>query len=152
LICRQVNEADNTITPVEIPKAGSSDEATAEDNAPIKYEVNGDVERTTSGGREGTDLDPADQTLVGEVSVIQDISVSGVSALRIVSPFFLSTPWSILGFEFRRFASFVPFRFFCFRLPLLFFLSDRGRRFESAHSRLFLYDRMSTSRSSILMP
>ena len=77
-VCRQVNEADNAMTPVEIPKAGGTDEV-PEDNVSIKYEVNGDVERTTS---EGTDLDPADQTLVEEVSVIQEFPVSGVSALR----------------------------------------------------------------------
>ena len=65
----QVNEVDNVMTPVEIPKADDADEV-SEDNVPIKNEVNGDVEETTSGGFEGADLDPADQTLVEGVSAV----------------------------------------------------------------------------------
>lgn len=86
MVCRQVNEADNTNAPVEIPKPDDADEA-PEDNLPIKREVNGDVEGTTSGGSEleGADLDPADQALVETVSAIQEIDVSGVSAFRLES-------------------------------------------------------------------
>jgi len=81
-VCWQVNEPDYAAVQVEIRKADDASEA-VEDKAPIKHEVNGDVEGTTSGGVfEGTDLDLADQTLVGDLSqdadasVVQEIAVS----------------------------------------------------------------------------
>ena len=77
----QVNEPDNTVILAEVRKPVDEDEV-AEDKVLIKDEVDGDVEEATSGG---ADLDPADQTLVGDapqldadVSVIQEISVSSV--------------------------------------------------------------------------
>lgn len=71
-----VNEADNTITavPVESLKADDAGEV-AEDDLPIKDEVNGDAEVNTSGGSDGADLDLADQTLVEEVSRDADASI-----------------------------------------------------------------------------
>lgn len=71
------------MTSVEIQKGDDTD-LVAEDKAPIKGEVNGDVEgaASTQGGFDEADLDPADQTLAGDVSqdvdtlVIKDIDVS----------------------------------------------------------------------------
>ena len=87
---------------------------------PIKHEVNGDVDGATSGVSEGVDLDPADQTLVEEVSVIHEIAVSGVSAFRL-EPF--STFSVYFGFWVSTLFLLYPFRFFCFRLFPFFFFS-----------------------------
>ena len=82
VVC-QVNEPDHTLVPVEIPKLDDASEV-AEDKAPIKDALNGDVEGDTSGGFEGADLDLADQTLVedlsrdADTSVIQEVAVSGI--------------------------------------------------------------------------
>ena len=73
-VCHQVNEPDNTVAPVEILKVDDANEV-AEDEAPIKHGVNGDVEGVTSGGSEGADLDLADQTLVEDLSQDADSSV-----------------------------------------------------------------------------
>jgi hypothetical protein len=61
---------------------------------PIKHEANGDVGGTVSGGTDGADLDLADQTLVedvsrdADVSLIQEIAVSGISAFLTRKAFF----------------------------------------------------------------
>jgi len=103
LVCCQVNESDNTVIPIEIGKVDDADEV-VEDKVPIKHGVNGDVEGANSGGFEGADLDLADQTLVEDLSrdtdasVIQEISVSGISLLGL--------PLSFLVHFVQRFASF----------------------------------------------
>ena len=83
----------------------------------IKDEVDGDVEEETSGGTGGADLDPADQTLVGDaprpdadVSAIPEISVSWVFCFGFGTSVVLL---SILGFEFA--GVFASSRFFFFR-------------------------------------
>lgn len=124
------------MTQVEIPTAGGTDEV-PEDNVPIKYEVNGDDQRTTSGRCEGADLGPADQTLMGEVSVMQEISVSGVSVLRLRSPFFplLLGPFWVLGFDALPPSS-VPLLLLLLPLSYFFFLGWWPRAgFVCAHFR-----------------
>ena len=79
----QVNEPGYTVAPVEIRKGDDAGEA-VDDKAPIKGEVNGDVEGNTSvGGFEGADLDPTDQTLVGDLSQDADASVVNEIAVSV---------------------------------------------------------------------
>lgn len=115
MVCPQVDEADNTIVPVEVPKASGADEMT-KDNVPIEHEVNGDAEGVISGVSEGADSDPADQTLVEEVSVVQEIAVSGLSAFRLEFFLLLLDPFWVLSFS--TLCLLCSFRPCCFRFPL----------------------------------
>lgn len=81
-VCCQVDEQDHTPVSVEIRKGDDVGEG-VEGKAPIKHGANGDVEGATSGGFEGADLDPADQTLVEGVS--QDADTSAIQEFT-VSP------------------------------------------------------------------
>lgn len=113
LFC-QVNEPDHTVVPDEIRKADDAGEV-VEGKAPINHEVNGDVEGAVSGGFEGADLDPTDQTLVADlsqeadVSVVQETAVSGIPVWGL-SPCLFLAPGSTrcAGFVFLHFVFFVP--------------------------------------------
>ena len=95
----QVNEPNYTISQVEIRKVDDDASEAVEDKAPIRREVNGDVEGANSGGGVfgGADLDPADQTLVGDLSqdadasVVKEVAVSGFPMLDSSSYLPLST-------------------------------------------------------------
>ena len=82
-VCCQVDEQDHTPVSVEIRKGDDVGEG-VEGKAPIEHGANGDVGGATSGGFEGADLDPADQTLVegvsqdADTSAIQEFTVSPV--------------------------------------------------------------------------
>ena len=147
--CRQVNEPDQTVVPVEIQKVDDANDVVG-DKAPIRREVNGDVdvEGATSGGSEGVDLVPADQSLVGELSqdadtsVIQEIPVRGIPVLGTPSPLLVRF-W---GFDA------LP----CFSLPLFcvgaFFARSSRVLCSSRSSIRSLCDRMFPSRSPTPMP
>lgn len=118
----QVNEPDYTTAQVEIRKVDDDASEAVEDKAPIRHEGNGDVEGTASGGGGfgGADSDPADQTLVGDLSqdadasVVKEVAVSDFPILRLSPPPFVylgSTRCLLLFFRFSC----------CFRV----FLSDR---------------------------
>lgn len=82
----QVNEREQSDTVIPVDAGAEKGDDADEGMEPIKGEVNGDVEGGVAGGAsDGADLDPADQTLVGDVSqdpdlsLIKEIVVSGVS-------------------------------------------------------------------------
>lgn len=110
---------------VEIPKADDADEI-RKGSLPIKHE--GGPLHSNSGNTRSADadLDSADPSFVEEVCVTQEITVSGISAFRIVHPFRL--PDLFLGLGFRRFTSF-------FASAFLFLISG-GRAGLCAYFRL----------------
>ena len=116
----QVNEPDYTIQQVEIRKGDGDASEAVGDKAPIRHEVKGDAEGTTSGsgGFGGADTGPADQTLAGDLS--QDADASVVKETAVSSSPISGLCSSPLSASARRVASFLFFRFsLCFRVSLV---------------------------------